>query len=358
MTTLLKPSTILAAALALGAAPPPSPLAAQQPGFTIEQVMSAPFPDLLTAAPSGGAVAWVFNDRGARNIWVAGPPDYQGKAITNYPDDDGQEIGDLRWTPDAKAIVYVRGGEKNDRGEYPNPHSLAAGVEQAIWVVPLSGGAPRRVGEGHSPVVSPTGDRVAFIKSGQVWWVTLGDTAAATQAIHARGTAGSLRWSPDAGRLAFVSDRGDHALIGVFDVTAKVLRFVDPSTDSDGEPVWSPDGKQIAFMRVPAGVGSLPFTPQRAAQPWSIRVVDAATGVGRRGRCVHSADSPERFAIRGRFDGHERMDSCWPRSAGRNGRQRERKDLIIKRIQRPADERCPERVYRAAGQRVVPLQAD
>src|SRR3954470_4434279 len=115
-----------------------------QQRFTLEQVMSAPFPDELVAAPAGGAVAWVFNDRGARNIWVAAPPDYRGHAITTYPDDDGQEITQLRWTADARWIVYVRGGGKNGRGEYPNPRSVASGVTQEIWLVAVAGGTPRR----------------------------------------------------------------------------------------------------------------------------------------------------------------------------------------------------------------------
>src|SRR6059036_90676 len=113
---------------------PLAPGRAQQP-FTIDQVMSAPFPEALVAAPRGGAVAWVFNARGARNIWVAAPPDYRGKAITSYPEDDGQELTDLRWTPDGRAIVYVRGGGPNGKGEYPNPHSLVTGVEQGLWIV-------------------------------------------------------------------------------------------------------------------------------------------------------------------------------------------------------------------------------
>src|SRR5204862_8133160 len=115
-------------------------LATQQSGFTIEQVMSAPFPDELTAAPSGGAVAWVFNTRGARNIWVAAPPDYAGRAVTAYADDDGQEVGDLRWTPDTRAIVFVRGGGANEKGEYPNPRSLVASVGQALGVVAAARG--------------------------------------------------------------------------------------------------------------------------------------------------------------------------------------------------------------------------
>ena len=260
----------------------PAALAGQQPTFTIEQVMSAPFPDELTAAPTGGAVAWVFNARGARNIWVAAPPDYAGRAVTTYAEDDGQEVGDLRWTPDTRAIVFVRGGGPNGKGEYPNPHSLVTGVEQAVWVVPVAQGKPRRIGEGRAPAVSPKGDRVAFLRRGQVWWASLVDTGDAEQLLHARGAARSLRWSPDGAKLAFVSDRGDHAFIAVYDVATKLLRFLDPSVDTDAEPAWSPDGERIAFLRNPAGAEGLPFTPQRSGQPWSIRVADIATGAGRR----------------------------------------------------------------------------
>jgi dipeptidyl aminopeptidase/acylaminoacyl peptidase len=290
----MKPiSLIILSALAVTSLAP-APSQAQQ-SFTLEQVMSAPFPENLVAAPAGGAVAWVFNDKGARNIWVAAPPDYRGRAITSYPDDDGQEIGELQWTPDAKSVVYVRGGGKNDRGEYPNPRSLTSGVTQDVWVARLAGAAPRRLGEGSGPAVSPTGDRVAFVQGRQVWWASLTDTSAAAQLIHARGSAGSLRWSPDGSKLAFISDRGDHAFVAIYDVATKSLRFLDPSTDNDGEPAWSPDGKRVAFIRIPAGVGALPFTPQRAAQPWSIRVADATTGIGQQ---VWIADSGKGSAFR------------------------------------------------------------
>src|SRR5947207_9660191 len=70
----------------------PAALAGQQASFTIDQAMSPPFPDELVAAPGrSGAVAWVFNARGARNVWGAAPPDYRGKAVTTYADDDRSE---------------------------------------------------------------------------------------------------------------------------------------------------------------------------------------------------------------------------------------------------------------------------
>jgi hypothetical protein len=54
--------------LSLATAALPMALFAQQSPVTIDRLMSPPFPDGLVAAPAGGAVAWVFNDRGARNI--------------------------------------------------------------------------------------------------------------------------------------------------------------------------------------------------------------------------------------------------------------------------------------------------
>src|SRR5438270_10042214 len=275
---------------------------AQQRSFTIEQALSAPFPDELVAAPAGGALAWVFNAQGVRNIWIATGPEYQGRAVTGYQEDDGQEIGELAWTPDARTLVYVRGGPANGRGEYPNPLSLPAGVEQALWIVAATGGAPRRLGEGHAPAVSPTGDRVAFLNKGQVWWVPLADSAKPEQLVHARGSAQSLHWSSDGTKLAFVSGRGDHGFVGVYDVATKALTFLDPSVDDDDEPVWSPDGAQIAFIRIPAAERTLPFTPRRAAPPWAIRVADLATG---RGREVWRADPGRGSAFRGIVAEHQ-----------------------------------------------------
>jgi dipeptidyl aminopeptidase/acylaminoacyl peptidase len=260
--------------------------------FTLEQVMSAPFPSDLLAAPSGNRVAWTFDAQGRRNIWAAEAPGFAARQLTPYNADDGQELSDLRFSADGATIVYVRGGGKNTAGQYPNPTSSPAGAEQAVWAVAFAGGDPRKIDVGTSPQVSSRG-WVAYVRDGQIWIAPL-DGSSAPQHLYARGQNRAPAWSPDGAMLAFVSSRSDHSFITLYDVSAKTVRFLAPSVDSDSLPQWSSDSKRIAFIRQPALPRDTPegfFIAPDRPRPWAIWVADASSGSAK--EIWHSTATPE-----------------------------------------------------------------
>jgi dipeptidyl aminopeptidase/acylaminoacyl peptidase len=243
--------------------------------------MSAPFPSDLAASPRGDAISFVLNKEGVRNIWIAQSPAFRPSKITSFTVDDGQALSDLSWLPDDSAVLFTRGGGPNDKGEFPNPSGNADGGRQEVWIAPL-GGAPRRVGDGRAAAASPDGRTAIWLRGGQIWSADLPAAKTVVQLTRARGSASGLSWSPDSTRVAFASNRGDHSFIGVYDVRSQTISFPDPATDFDQAAAWSPDGNELAFIRI-AGSRNAPFTwgPHRTAQPWSIRVASAKTGKGR-----------------------------------------------------------------------------
>lgn len=254
----------------------------QNEKFSIEDVLSASFPASLTPAPTSARIAWLQNVEGVRNIWLAEAPDYKGRMVTDYDQDDGQVISNIQFTPDEKSIIYVRGGAPNNSGEIPNPTLDPGGNERAIWIIDIASSEKRKLAEGSGPEVSPSGDVLAFLKDGQVWNIDLNDEEAKPEKLFTiRGRAGSLTWSPDGSALAFVSNRKDHGYVGIYKNDEKRLTYLDPSVDHDSEPAWSPDGRQVAFIRRPNEDDILPFTPRRTALPWSIHIADVNTGKSR-----------------------------------------------------------------------------
>ncbi len=254
--------------------------AALSPAATLEQYLSAPFASELTASPGGGKIAWILNEQGARNVWVAAAPDYKGRRLTSYKADDGQDLGEIAWSHDGRSLLYTRGGDLDTYGDIPNPQGLALWPEQAIFVVPFDGGAPKKLAEGNSASVSSDG-RVAFIRNGQIWMTTLTGEKP-TEVVHTKSRSSSLRWSPDGREIAFVSNRDEHSFIGVYTVDGGSLKYLDPSTDMDSNPAWSSDGRRIAFIRQASTVqpgGSVPV--REAFTPWSIHVAELETGKGR-----------------------------------------------------------------------------
>jgi len=286
MTHAVRAPTGIALAITLAVSP-----AAPAGDFTLAQVLGAPFPSDLAAAPTGQRFAWVFDARGRRNIWFAerGSGGFRARALTDYSADDGQELHDLEFLPDGSGVVYVRGGDSEYPAKpAPNPTGEAKPPVATIWVVDRSGAAPRRLAEGHGPAVDPRGARVAYLSQGEIWSAALHGTAQPRAWVQARGDCAALKWSPDGQYLAFVSRRDDHSVIGIYAPATGVLRFLDGSFDFDLAPAWSPDGTRLAYLRSAWVADAVGIGPHRTGNPWSIRVADV-----RSGRAIEVYRAPE-----------------------------------------------------------------
>lgn len=251
-------------------------------GFTLEQVMGAPYPTELAA--SGERMAWTLNARGQRNVWVAEGPAFEARRLTGYIADDGQAISSLRLSPDGRHVVYVRGGDFGsnwDDALPANPTGMPMPSRTEIWTLPFDGGTPVSLGEGENPVISPRSDVVVFQRNRQLWQAPIDGSTPATRLFELRGTNGDAQFSPDGSRIAFVSNRGTHAFVGIYVNADTPIRWVAPSTNRDWSPRWTRDGRHLVFARR-AGAGGPPRDPRNAdATPWSIWVADASTGIAR-----------------------------------------------------------------------------
>jgi dipeptidyl aminopeptidase/acylaminoacyl peptidase len=255
--------------------------------FSLARVMGSPFPSELTVSAHGQTVAWVFNLRGVRNVWVATGPKFHAHAATHYTADNGQDISSLRLTPDGRTVVYVHGNERNDQGQVADPSSSVQPPQQSVYAASVRGGEPRLLGlmdcgqeDCEDIRISPSGKFAAWAGRGKIWIAPISGAEPARPLTYDRGRDVEPRWSPSGREIAFVSRRGDHSFIALYDFGRGRLSFMAPRFDRDLLPRWSPDGKQLAFIRTPGKRLQPPLVPVHYT-PWKVMVADPQTGTAR-----------------------------------------------------------------------------
>jgi dipeptidyl aminopeptidase/acylaminoacyl peptidase len=76
----------------------------------------------------------------------------------------------------------------------------------------------------------------------------------------------------------------------VLELSTKKITYLAPTSNRDADPVWSPDSKQIAFIRQPGIEFKRPLIPE-FPRPWALWIADAQTGEGR--QLFHSGNAME-----------------------------------------------------------------
>ena len=248
-------------------------------GPSLEAMLAAPVVYQPARSGDGRSIAFVAREGEERAVYFARMGE-KARRIAEYNDDDGQELKQVALSRDGSLVAYQRGGPLNREGEVPNPRSLPVEPVSQIWLVDTTqASTPRLLGIGHSPQFSPDDKRLVWSAEQGVMSASLGAGGSLGPAeLILPGPVSRLRFSPTGDRILY--ERYDN--IEIFDLTSGAFWGVErPAMAKDDRAVWSPDGRQVAFIRLtgdqPPRLGNGYAGEFVAKEPWSIWTVDVAS---------------------------------------------------------------------------------
>lgn len=195
-------------------------------------------------SPDGSKIFFMSDRSGQQNIWMM-PRGGQAKQVTNFTD------GRVLWPTisyDGQEIVFER-----------NFH---------IWKMKTDGGGAREVsitlrGAASSPMIervalgsqirelslSPDGKKVAVAARGEIFAASAKDGGDAVRVTTTPAAESYVTWSADSKRLVYSSERNGSMEIFQYDFTTETETQLTRGSNMDASPVFSPDGKSLAFIR-------------------------------------------------------------------------------------------------------------
>jgi Tol biopolymer transport system component len=202
----------------------------------------------LCAEPSGGLLAWSPNGRwiafsrddghrGIDSLWVvaaAGGPPHHLTRCRRCSD------GAATWSPNGQLLLFSRGWNS-----------------ERLYTVHRDGSGLKKIANGTDPQWSPDGRRIAFDNRDGIVVANADGSDAHLLVIEKGGTGpGVPSWSPNGRKLAFVKTPSARGGLGyryeIWTMNAdgsakKRLYHSGCCTGGGAGPIWSPDGRLIAF---------------------------------------------------------------------------------------------------------------
>ncbi len=210
-------------------------------GGPVRQLTTSPAADYNGRwSPDGKSIAFLSTRDGSPQIWLIDPNGGEARKATSFP----EGIAAMDWSPDGKYFSFSMDVkmEKTIQEKYPDLAKANVRIYDAIpirhwdewtdekyshlFILPVAGGEPRDLmaGERYESPVKPDG-------GGE-----------------------QLAWSPDAREIAYTCKKiPDYASstnsdIYVVDLaTGRVRDITEGMPGMEGDPLYSPDGKWIAF---------------------------------------------------------------------------------------------------------------
>jgi len=217
----------------------------QKTGDTYTQIAPRGAKQLWVQATADGSKMFYVSDRtGAQNVWSR-TKNGQEKQLTNFT--DGRVLF-ANLSADGKEIVF----ERNFK----------------IWKMDADGGKPRELpitlrGAASGALrdrinlssniselaLSPDGKKVALVAHGEVFAASSKDGGDAARITNTVAPESYVTWSGDSRKIVYASERNGAMELFSYDVGTETETQITRGTNQDFSPVFSPDGKNIAFIR-------------------------------------------------------------------------------------------------------------
>src|SRR5437764_5065883 len=97
--------------------------------------------------------------------------------------------------------------------------------------------------------LSPDGKKVAVIARGEVFAASAKDGGDAVRVTNTPAPESFVTWSMDSRKLIYASERNGSSELFQYDFTTETETPITHGSNIDGSPVFSPDGKSLAFIR-------------------------------------------------------------------------------------------------------------
>ena len=221
-------------------------------------------------APDGKSIVFASNRSGSWDIWNM---ELNGEHLRQITKGDGDEFAPV-YSPDGKEIAFLRSQKpearsQKDETNFENLQSSIFNLQYSLWIMKNDGSSARQITRNipikSYPAWNPNGKEIAYIAQGKDGYeiciynlesskaqrlITTHDsqlTAHNPQNYPFKEFLYRIGYNPSGDKITFESNRSGNIEIWTMKSNGTNLARLTNGDSPHWNPIWSPDGKMIAY---------------------------------------------------------------------------------------------------------------